>query len=273
MRTLVELVFAITIRARTAWTSVGSAVDSVIEWSGSKYFVRDNSPTGTPPSPPIGGNLFPTLADFGQLPVYGASERRSSPNLHAILAQLEDGTIAKFGRRLTARQQIKSSRWVRIFWTGESFDLMEDGPLLTLDPGVDWIELSGTIVILDTIGFHAAFRSVPELRAAVAGHVRSISDVIDIKNLDGLVERCQRMPSMASKLDSVVQQGLFRKPIRELKAYSSAFPGLGVEWDGDSLIFSEDLEKQWAILRLLDEAGFTGELSGQQFEAPAKREL
>jgi hypothetical protein len=28
-----------------------------------------------------------------------------------------------------------------------------------------------------------------------------------------------------------------------------------------------------AILRLLDEAGFTGELSGEKFEAPAKHHL
>jgi len=78
---------------------------------------------------------------------------------------------------------------------------------------------------------------------------------------------------MASKLESVIEQSHYTKPISVLRDYADRYPELGVQWNGDALIFDGSLEGQWSILRLLDEAGFTGELSGEKFEAPAKRHL
>ena len=46
-----------------------------------------------------------------------------------------------------------------------------------------------------------------------------------------------------------------------MKAYSQKYPGLRMQWSNDSLVFDGSLKNQWSILRLLDEAGFTGELS------------
>jgi hypothetical protein len=59
----------------------------------------------------------------------------------------------------------------------------------------------------------------------------------------------------------------------EFKAYSQKYPGLEVQWDGDALVFDGDLKHQWSILRLLDEAGFTGELSGDPFLSKNKDPL
>jgi hypothetical protein len=87
------------------------------------------------------------------------------------------------------------------------------------------------------------------------------------------IERCQKTPAMASKLEGVIEQGHYKKPISVLRDYSQRYPELGVAWNGDALVFEGSLEKQWSILRLLDEAGFTGELSGEKFEAPGKRHL
>jgi hypothetical protein len=246
------------------------------EWplNETQFFGMPNSPNGQPPKAAIGGDLLPQIDNFGQLGIYGTTNRRkSNPQLYVVVAQLPDGSMAKFGRRVTARHLLKQSRWIRAWWTGEAFDLLDEGPLLTLDPYIDWIAWRDFVLVLDAPGFNRTFRTIPQLRQAVKGHVDSITAQIGIQNADAFVERCQTTPSMASKLEGVVDQKLFEKPLSELQAYSERYPQLGVKWDGDQLVFEGDLKHQWSILRLFDEAGFTGELSGEQFEAPAKRPL
>jgi hypothetical protein len=245
------------------------------EWplNETQFFAVPNAATGQPPTAAIGGNLLPEIDNFGQLDVFGTSRRRSNPHLYVIAAQLADGSIATFGRRVTASHLLKKSRWIRALWDGETFDLLDEGPMLTLDPYIDWIGWRDYVLVLDAKGFHRSFRTVPQLRQAVKGHVDVITAQVGIQNSAEFIERCQTTPSMASKLESVVDQKLYEKPLEELKAYSERYPQLGVKWDGDDLIFEGDLAHQWSILRLFDEAGFTGELSGEQFEAAAKRPL
>jgi len=221
----------------------------------------------------VGGNLFPQLDDFGQLSSYADTRRRSSPNLYVIIAQLADGSIAKFGRRVKPSQLLKSSRFLRTLWKEGTLDLLDDGPVLALEPMIDWIEWRSMVLVLNSPGFHASFRTIAALKEAVAGHVETLMAELVIENSTEFVERCQKTPAMASKLESVIEQGHYKKPIDVLRAYSDKYPELGVEWNGEALVFDGSLERQWSILRLLDEAGFTGELSGEKFEAPSKRHL
>lgn len=238
-----------------------------------QFFGLPNTTTGQPPAAAIGGNLLPEIDNFGQLDIFGTSRRRSNPQLYVVVAQLADGSIAKFGRRVTARHLLKESRWIRALWNGKMFDLLDEGPMLTLDPFIDWIAWRDFVLVLDAPGFHRTFRTIPQLRRAVKGHVDAITARVGIQNAAEFIDRCQTTPSMASKLESIVEQKLYEKPVSDLKAYSERYPRLGVKWDGDKLVFEGDLKHQWSILRLFDEAGFTGELSGEQFEAAAKRPL
>jgi hypothetical protein len=237
-----------------------------------QFFAIEN-PRGDDATAAVGGNLFPQLDDFGQLPSYADTRRRSSPNLYVIIAQLEDGSIAKFGRRVRPSQLLKSSRFLRTFWREGTLDLLDDGPVLALEPMTDWIDWRSMILVLNSAGFHASFRTIEALREAVTEHVGTLTAELDIDNSPEFTERCQKTPAMASKLEGVIEQGHYKKPITVLKAYSDKYPELGVQWNGDALVFDGSLERQWSILRLLDEAGFTGELSGEKFEAPAKRHL
>lgn len=219
----------------------------------------------------VGGDLFPQLDNFAQLPAYGSLRRQSNPNVYVVLAQLGDESLAMFGRRITARSLIGRKR-IKFLWDNETLSSLE-GPVITFDSYFDWIEWRETLLVLNGANFHLTFRDVAALRAAVQAHVDEIGTRVEIQNADALVERCRAMPSMAAKLDSVVQQRHFEKPIADLKSYSTRYPGLGVEWDGDALVFDASIEKQFAILKLLDEAGYTGDLSGEQFEAAGKRRI
>lgn len=238
-----------------------------------QFFAIVNQRSTAGQTAPVGGNLFPRLDDFGQLPSYADTRRRSSPNLYVITAQLADGSLATFGRRVKPSQLLRGSRFLRTLWREGTLDVIDDGPVLALEPVIDWVDWRSMVLVLDTRGFHSTFRTIEALRLAVAGHVTTLTAEISIDNSAEFVERCQKTPSMASKLESVIEQEHYKKPIPVLREYSERYPGLKVEWNGDTLIFDGSLEKQWAILRLLDEAGFTGELSGEKFEAPAKRHL
>lgn len=238
-----------------------------------QFFALPNAANGQPPTTAVGGNLLPEVDNFGQLNVFGTGRQRSNPQLYVIAAQLEDGSIAKFGRRVTARHLLKGSRWIRALWDGEALNLVDQDPMLTLDPFIDWIAWRDFVLVLDAQGFHRTFRTVPGLQQAVQGHVEVLTDKVGVKNVAEFIGRCQTTPSMASKLETIIDQKLYEKPVAELKAYSERYPQLGVKWDGEELVFEGDLKHQWSILRLFDEAGFTGELSGDQFEAAAKRPL
>jgi hypothetical protein len=237
-----------------------------------QFFAIENARSAAGQAP-VGGDLFPQLDDFGQLSSYADTRRRSSPNLYVITAQLEDGSLAAFGRRVKPSQLLKSSRFLRTLLREGSLDVIDDGPVLALEPAIDWIDWHSMALVLDSPGFHSSFRTIEALRQAVAGHVSTVTAEIAIDNSGEFIERCQKTPSMASKLESVIEQGHYKKPLSVLRDYSDRYPELGVQWNGDALVFDGSLEKQWSILRLLDEAGFTGELSGEKFEAPAKRHL
>jgi hypothetical protein len=249
------------------------AYDPEYPLNETQFFAIENPRSTDGGTAPVGGDLFPQLDNFGQLPSYADTRRRTSPNLYVITAQLADGSLAAFGRRVKPSQLLRGSRFLRTLWREGTLDVIEDGPVLALEPMIDWIDWRTMVLVLDAPGFHSTFRTIEALRQAVAAHVATVTTEIAVVNSAEFVERCQKTPSMASKLESVIEQEHYKKPISVLREYSDRYPELKVEWDGDALVFDGSLEKQWAILRLLDEAGFTGELSGEKFEAPAKRHL
>lgn len=241
------------------------------EWplKANEYFHLDNARSGG--RAPIAGNLFPLVDDFGNAAWYG-TRRRSSPNLYVIVAQLTDGRLAMFGRRITGRNILSAEKGILTIWNQETFSRLRES-VVTFDAGIDWIDLDGSFVVLNASNFHATFRDVQQLRAAVAGYVAEITQRITIIGEADFVARCQSNVAMASKLQSVVEQELYKKPIAVLQEYSGKYPGLDVRWVGNQLEFDGSLKGQWSILKLFDEAGYTGGLSGDKFEAGAKRKL
>lgn len=162
------------------------------------------------PHPPVAGNLFAQLDDFGHAPLYGASKRRSNPNLYVIIAQLPDQSIALFGRRVTARNVLSSKRWIRAVWTEETFSELR-GPVVAFDPVCDWIDWGGMVLVLNTTEFHATFRNLAQLVAAVQGNVDVIAQQFPIINAAEMVDRCRANAGMASKLQSVCGAAALRE--------------------------------------------------------------
>jgi hypothetical protein len=215
-----------------------------------------------------GGNLFPDLADFLSLPRFQRKALRK-PRLYTVAVQAEAGT-ALFGKRMAYLKQLgrRKGRFSAT-WDGSTFNELEV-TVATFSTGFDWVLWDEVLYVLDAKNFHAEFRDQEALREAVQGHVDQIRSRIEIIGADDFAERCKRSVPLASKLQSVIENGIWEKPIPELKAYATQ-RGIPVEWDGDALVFDGSIDRQSAILKLLDEDRTHGPVSGRTYDSAAKQ--
>jgi hypothetical protein len=219
--------------------------------------------------PPIGGDLFEQLDGFGALPWF-ERKRWSVPNLYVTVAQPTDEPAAFFGRRVTERSVLRTGV-LRAVWGDNMFSSLDE-TIVTFPQDHDWVGWRGRLMILDEKGFHAVFRDVPALQNAVAEHVAEIVAAIPIVNQEGLIDRCRGNVAMMTKLKRVAENKLYLQPVERLREYAQEYQ-IEVEWEDGSLVFDGSLEKQWNILKLLDESGTLGPVSGKKYEVAAKVEI
>lgn len=215
-----------------------------------------------------GGNLFEELEDFLGLERFEKSALRK-PSLYTVAIQAETGT-ALFGKRAAYLKQLgrKRSTFAAV-WDGSTFSELED-TVVGFATDFDWVLWRDVLYVLDADRFHAEFRDQLALMAAVQEHVEAIQEKITIKGSTEFIRRCQATPSMASKLQNIVEGGIWDKPIAELKQYAIERE-IAVEWDGDALVFDGSIEHQFAILKLLDEDRTHGPVSGRTYDSAAKQ--
>jgi len=215
-----------------------------------------------------GGNLFADLEDFLDLESF---ERKSmkKPRLYTVAVQGEEGT-ALFGKRMANLKQLGRRKGLfAAVWDGDTFNELVD-TVTTFSTRFDWVLWDDVLYVLNAKSFHAEFRDSAALRAAVQGHVDAICEQVEIAGVADFVSRCQSSVPMASKLRSVYEHGIWREPPEKLKAYAVE-RGIDVDWDGDRLVFDGSIERQHAILKLLDEDRTEGPVSGRTYDSAAKQ--
>jgi hypothetical protein len=127
--------------------------------------------------------------------------------------------------------------------------------------------------VLNKKNFHAMFRDIPALVAKVEEHVAAIRTHIEIDNADEFVARIKAYPSMMVKLQRIIERAdMHTRPPDQLRNYGQEY-GIAVDWNGDRMVFDGSVEKQWNILRLLDEARTLGPVTGKHWETPTKVEV
>jgi hypothetical protein len=215
-----------------------------------------------------GGDLFDQLADFLNLERFKKAALRK-PKMYVVAVQTSEGN-AFFGRRMAYLQVLRNKPGVfAAVWDGSTFSELGES-VATFATTFDWVVWDDTLYVLDSGAFHAEFRDAAEVQKAVAAHVATIQTKIKIAGADEFIKRCQSSVQFASKLKRVADDGIWDKPIDDLKTYASE-RGLAVEWtDDDELVFDGSIENQWAILKLLDEDRTEGPVSGRTYDSAAK---
>lgn len=190
------------------------------------------------------------------------------PRLYVVPVQTSKGT-AYFGKRMAYLKVLGRQRSVfSAVWDGDTFSKL-DQSVATFSNSFDWVLWNDRLYVLDAKGFHAEFRDNKAVKAAVKKHVRDITKVLKIQNGDEFIERCQSSVPMASKLEKVAKDGIWKQPVPTLKKYATNYK-IDVTWDGDELVFEKEIESQWDILKLLDEDRTRGPVSGRHYESSAK---
>jgi hypothetical protein len=220
-------------------------------------------------NPPPGGNFFPRLVNFNALRWFGQG-RRAHPKLYVVIAQLDDGSVAYFGSRITARNVLDRGKTIRAIFNGEVFDEVDD-TIVTFRDEFDWIVWQGILIILNAPNFHAIFRDLPALTAKVDANLATINQTFVISNLNEFAERIKGNPAMVVKLAAIIERGnMHTRPLNDLKQYAADYD-IDVAWTNDGkAIFDGDVAKQWNILRLLDEGNTLGPVTQTKYETSGK---
>lgn len=244
----------------------GRAYDPEWELQADEFFYVSNDP-------PIGGNFFNKLPNFATLPEYVERKRIRQPNAWVIVAQLDDGSLAYFGARITAAAVLsRSSKALRIVFRDDAFDHLDE-TVVTLKPEIDWIVWQGIMVVLNAKNFHAIFRDIPALMRMVDSHLASIAQHVGIINMSDLADRIKTTPAMAVKLSRIIERAdMHTRPPRVLRQYGKDY-NIVIEWDRDQMVFDGSVENQWNILRLLDEARTLGPVTGKKWDTSSKTEV
>lgn len=244
----------------------GRAYDPEWELREREYFFLDNEP-------PVGGDFFAQLPGFAGLPSFEDRRRLRRPNAWVVVAQLPDHTLVYLGARITpARVLERSGKKLRLVYREGAFDSLDE-TVVTLSPSFDWIAWRGALLVLDAKNFHQMFRDIPALAAKVDENLATVTEHVAVTNLDELASRIKSYPAMMVKLQRIVERAdMHTRPAEVLRAYGEEF-SISVEWDGDQMVFDGSVERQWNILRLLDEAHTLGPVTGKHWDSSSKTEV
>jgi hypothetical protein len=220
--------------------------------------------------PPVGGNLFSGLASFATLHDFKEKRRIRQPNAWVVIAQLDDGTLAYLGARITAKSVLdRNSLILRIVYRDDAFDTLDD-TVITFGEGFDWIAWQGVMLVLNVGNFHAMFRDIPALVAQVDANITAVTEYVGIDNLDAFRARVKSFPGMMVKLQGIIDRAdMHTRPPDVLRKYAAEY-SIAVDWNEDNMVFDGSVEKQWNILRLLDEARTLGPVTGKHWDTSSK---
>jgi hypothetical protein len=244
----------------------GRAYDPSWQLQPEEFFYVENDP-------PVGGDFFPQFAEFAQLPLYKERKKIRQPNAWVIIAQLSDETLAFFGSRITAKSVLSAdSRILRIIYDDDGFNSL-DNTVVTFGSDFDWIAWHDAMIILDQKDFEQMFRDIPALQAKVDANLVKVVEHIGIANLAEFSTRIKGNPTMMVKLQSIIDRAdMHTRSPAELQKYATEYD-IPVDWKGEELVFDGSIEKQWSILRLLDEARTLGPVTGKHWDTSGKTQV
>ena len=221
----------------------------------------------------MGGDFLPQLTEFASLPPYADRRGQRRPNAWIVVAQLSDESLAYFGARITpARVLERAGRKLRLVYREGAFDTLDE-TVVTLSPSFDWVAWKGALLVLDAKNFHQTLRDIPALIAKVDEHLAVVTQHVPVANLTDLATRIKSYPAMMVKLQRIVERAdMHTRPAQVLRDYGEQY-SIPVDWDGDSMIFDGAVDRQWNILRPLDEAHTLGPVTGKHWDSSSKTEV
>ena len=147
-----------------------------------------------------------------------------------------------------------------------------DEELVLFDASIDWVYWKDTFFIINVPPFERIFLDKQRLIGRVQTNVKAITQTLSVVGQADLEARCAGNLNMAVKLQRIVDRGAYKGwTVAQLRTYTQKYQPT-IQWQADAVVFDGAPAHQWDILKLLDEAWFTADLSQEHFEATSKVE-
>ncbi len=215
--------------------------------------------------------LLAALAEASNYAVLPDADLSKARPLFYVIACHQDSDVVLFGRATEPRNVPKKSmRISAVFRDGVLHKLEEE--LVLFDSKIDWIFWKDAFYIINVPAFERVFIDRQRLIGQVTTNIAAVTQTLTVVGQADLATRCAGNLNMAVKLQRIISRGEYKKwSVAQLKSYSQKYQP-AIQWQGDAVVFDGSLGHQWDILKMLDEAWFTAELSQEHFEATSKIE-
>jgi hypothetical protein len=198
------------------------------------------------------------------------------PSFYSFICYLPDERVVLFGRRLNPTNIARRGA-LRMLIGDEAVLKRFDAEIIIFDDQIDWVFADDEFLVLRAEQLEATFVDPQRLLERTRANAGAINAKVPIENFADFERRCLEMPTMQTRLARIVSSDEWQSwqpDAAALKAYSARYGNI-VDWDKQSgkIKFDGQPRRQWNILKLLDQAFYTGELTQTQYEATGKQSV
>ena len=220
------------------------------------------------------------VGDLADMPIFDPGTSRLS-NLQLAALRVEvNGTVAVFLQSLRGNQVVAQSRRVGVIVRRGVIDLPPRGQMLLFSKDVAAVIVGGIAFFQDRPGFQRLFGYLEELRAKADETFHTVTTGLSIVGFEQMATVVTGSPAMLGKMASI-QRKLDDYPqyraaltMPNLVAFVRKHPECEVEIQGDGdaaqLVFRNDAQHRFKILKLLDDDYLRSQLTELNYEANSK---
>jgi hypothetical protein len=219
--------------------------------------------------------------DLTSLPLFDpGTESPRDLRLVAMRATDDDGSSAVFVQSLRGNQIVAQSRRVGVIVRRGVLDVPASGDIMLLTKDVAATVIDRYVFFRDRAAFERLFGFLAELQARATATFQSVTANLRIFGLEAMATAVISSPAMLGKMASIQrkldQYPLYREALTmdNLSTFVEQHPECGVEMAGQGaaaeLVFRNDPQHRFKILKLLDDDFLRSELTNLEYEANSK---
>lgn len=145
------------------------------------------------------------------------------------------------------------------------------------DDDIDCFSWDGYLYIKHVSNFQRIFEYFEQLRERASTAVDTVVQRVPVQNLDEFRAACTRQPQMMAKIVQISRKPyLERLSMADIQRTIQEFSlpvQLVTDGEQEKLLFENDREKRWLILKLLDDDYLGSVMTRQKYEVNSKSAL
>lgn len=217
------------------------------------------------------------LGQASVIPIYkGPSDVKGKMQFYSItlIDKSNNNNIYHFFRRYSNSKNLAKSLKIHAMFDKGSFDVIKE-PIFVFDDVYDAIIIDGEASIFKKDNYHALFKYFDQLKVNATATISAITNKVPIINALLFESDSKKNPLILIKLRSI-----YSKPYLpvitiddlEKKIVSLNLP-IAVSNVGGVKSIVYDPKYKWKLIRLLDDAFLSSDMTGENYETIGKRKI